>query len=157
MSLEGQRALNAKRMRSWRKERRRLRLCCQCSNPIWRPESVHCRNHASRASKRAASLRDERKQQGLPSRASIYRQSLRTQTLTAYGGRCACCGIHNLRFLTLDHIGGFRTHPLRRYGRSGIPLYRVLRRLKWPGSLQVLCYNCNCAQAFFGQCPHKTE
>lgn len=85
-----------------------------------------------------------------------YHRHLKMEVILAYGGKCACCGESNFYFLTLDHINddgaGHRKEVSTR-------MYVWARANGYPESLQVLCYNCNCAKAFsgFGQCPHKVE
>lgn len=98
---------------------------------------------------------------------SAYRQKhrarLKVEAMDVYGGACACCGESDLRFLTLDHVGGGgNTHRrlINGNGRNGggVYLYQYLRNQGWPTDppLQVLCWNCNLGcQLNDGVCPHK--
>jgi hypothetical protein len=76
--------------------------------------------------------------------------------LEAYGGPvCRCCGEHRLEFLSIDHINGVRlpNDP----GVGGHPLYRWLKKNKYPKGFRVLCMNCNFALGHAGYCPHEKE
>lgn len=100
-------------------------------------------------------------------RAVIHRRKIKMETFDAYGKVCACCGLDDWRFLTIDHIhndGVFERKAL--YGAKdgyasaggGYAFYMHLRRLGYPqGRYQVLCYNCNSAKAAFGECPHIAD
>jgi hypothetical protein len=72
-----------------------------------------------------------------------------------YGERCACCGVTERRFLTIDHVNGDGHVERARYG-SGIGWKRRLLRRIAGGELdpayRVLCWNCNTARGFFGSC-----
>lgn len=68
--------------------------------------------------------------------------------------KCACCGEGTLQFLTLDHVNG----DGGKHRKSGITCSRLpwwLRQNGYPVGFQVLCYNCNNAKAFYGDCPHQ--
>jgi hypothetical protein len=83
------------------------------------------------------------------------RQRWRNEMLTAYGGKCVCCGESERHFLAMDHIygGGYAE---RKIFKSPYALYKKLRDAGWPtGKYQILCHNCNMAKGFYGQCPHK--
>lgn len=93
-------------------------------------------------------------------RARAYGQRIRTEMLAAYGGKCACCGESEPKFLALDHVNN-DGHKERRFGRNGEgrankPIAVKLRRLGFPqdGRYQLLCHNCNSAKGFYGVCPH---
>lgn len=73
--------------------------------------------------------------------------------LAWYGGRCACCGENNLKFLTMDHVDG-GGHQHRKTGIGYIYSYLISQFM--PSGFQILCYNCNCGRAMNGGvCPHK--
>lgn len=77
--------------------------------------------------------------------------------LAAYGGSCECCGETEPKFLALDHIhgGGNKHRKLIGTGATKMELY--LRKLGWPkDQYRVLCHNCNSAEGFYGECPHRT-
>ena len=84
------------------------------------------------------------------------RDNLRTDVLTAYGNKCACCGEETRQFLSIDHMdGNGRKHRRENGLMSGQAFYAWLRRNKYPPRFQVLCHNCNCAKGYYGECPHK--
>lgn len=85
-----------------------------------------------------------------------YRKELKLEILMHYGGsppKCACCGENHIEFLTIDHVNG------REKGdkKTGGTLQYWIKRNNFPKGFQVLCFNCNCAKGFFGECPHKRE
>lgn len=74
-----------------------------------------------------------------------------------YGGaRCACCGITDERFLTIDHLhgGGYKHRQEIRRNGEGSNFYRWLQKHNYPEGYRVLCMNCNYAYGHFGSCPH---
>lgn len=78
----------------------------------------------------------------------------RAQVIVQYGAKCSCpgCPEKGLDFLTVDHIfcDGARH---RKKHKSNI--YIWLRRNGFPKDrFQLLCFNCNCAKWFYGECPH---
>lgn len=89
---------------------------------------------------------------------------LKVETLKAYGGKCACCGEEELKFLTLHHTkGGGADHRkslgLPRAGSAGVQFYNYLRKLGFPQDmgLEILCFNCHMAVSKWGVCPHKEK
>lgn len=80
---------------------------------------------------------------------------LKDLVISSYGGKCACCGEADKRFLSLDHVnndGYIERKTLK--GSKGS--YRLARKENYPDRYQVLCFNCNCAKKNFGGvCPHK--
>lgn len=79
------------------------------------------------------------------------RARLRAEVIAAYGSVCVCCSETDVRFLTLDHVnGGGRQHR----AKSGDVALQDARRRGFPADYQVLCFNCNCARAIYGLCPH---
>lgn len=73
-----------------------------------------------------------------------------------YGQICNCpcgCRVTNYRWLTIDHINNDGAEKRKRGGhRAGKEFYLQIARLGFPDDLQILCWNCNCAKAFFGGC-----
>ena len=67
---------------------------------------------------------------------------------------CACCGEYIVEFLSLDHVDGRKVLEHGKY-MMGTRLYYWARRNDYPPTLQVLCFNCNCAKGSYGICPHK--
>lgn len=133
-------------------------VCARCGDlltdenwyPSWRGRAVkiricrHCEN-----ARHAAKTRHER-----------------TMMIEAYGGKCVCCGETIPEFLTIDHINNNGADHRRKIrprrpeigGGSGVDFYRWLRQHGYPQEeYQLLCYNCNCAKGYFGQCPHKSD
>jgi hypothetical protein len=90
---------------------------------------------------------------------SKSREKLRSQVFAHYGNQCACCGLDDPRFLTVDHINNDGSQHRRDTGlTSGIDFYRWLRKHNYPEGFQLLCYNCNCAKSRFGGvCPHQSD
>lgn len=83
-------------------------------------------------------------------------QMIKAAVFAAYGGaKCACCGITDLVFLTIDHIDGSGAKH-RKSDRSAVKIYRWLYRRNFPEGFRVLCMNCNWARRF-GPCPHTLE
>jgi hypothetical protein len=81
---------------------------------------------------------------------------MRHHAILAYGGyRCACCGMREALFLTIDHINNDGGRHRRRVG----PTTRFLlwlRRKGYPPGFQVLCSNCNHGRhRNGGVCPHQ--
>jgi len=99
--------------------------------------------------------------EALQANAKRDRDKLRLDVLTAYSNgtlACACCGEPRLQFLTIDHIAGNGGQERKAGGhRGGVAQYRALRRAGFPGGYRVLCWNCNCAIAIYGVCPHEAE
>ncbi len=81
---------------------------------------------------------------------------LKRAAFAAYGDACACCGEARVEFLSIDHIDP-ATVKRGTYGRSGVGLYRMLKRAGYPAGFRVLCMNCNFARGQFGYCPHERE
>jgi len=81
---------------------------------------------------------------------------LKTEVISAYGGRCECCGESAMEFLTIDHVNGGGTKHRKVVGAGGT-FYYWLRRNNYPSGYRVLCMNCNCSYGSYGYCPHKTK
>lgn len=93
---------------------------------------------------------------------------IRGRVITAYGGRCACCGETEPKFLTLDHKNNDGAEhrrqinsELKAKGRTGGRSYTLLKWAidnNYPDTLQILCYNCNCGkERNGGTCPHVSN
>lgn len=85
----------------------------------------------------------------------LRRLRLREAAIEAYGGRCACCGETQFRFLAIDHINGGGSRQ-----RKAIPGHDMgawLKKNSYPFGFQVLCHNCNQAKGLYGACPHQQE
>lgn len=87
------------------------------------------------------------------------RNERKKAVLLHYGGRCVCCGEDNPIFLTLDHVrnegAAHRRGELD--GKKYSHLWDWAFSHGFPDTLQLLCYNCNCAKGKLGYCPHETE
>ena len=95
----------------------------------------------------------------LPSGLTAYYR-LRHAAIMAYGGyRCACCGIGDPRFLTIDHINNDGKRQRQKLGTyTSHKFHRWLRQNGYPPGFQVLCWNCNCGRhRNGGLCPHQEE
>ena len=91
---------------------------------------------------------------------SIKRQELKRQIVDYYGGKCNCCGVLELCFLSIDHINndGYKLRENRKYRDYGIYYYRKIIAENYPSNLQILCFNCNIAKNHNGgECSHKTN
>jgi hypothetical protein len=84
-----------------------------------------------------------------------YHRRLRQEVLAAYGGQCACCGLDEEPFLTIDHVNGDGAAHRRELGSNGYAVYVWLRRHGYPMGFRVLCENCNGAIGRYGWCPHR--
>ena len=84
---------------------------------------------------------------------------LRLEVFTHYGKgilACVCCGEDTWEFLALDHMNNDGASQRREHG-TGLRYFYWLKRNGWPEGLQILCYNCNCAKAYYGICPHQRD
>lgn len=80
---------------------------------------------------------------------------LRREVISAYGGKCVCCGETEIGFLSIDHIDGNGAAHRREIG-LGNTVYCWLKRHGFPkDNFRILCYNCNLARAHLGYCPHE--
>lgn len=139
----------------------------------------HRKAHHANPEKRRTYFRERRKRNGDAVRASerhsrknappktkehrhamakAWRDNLRSEVITAYGGFCACCGISEICFLTLDHVNQDGAEHRRQIGarHAWSKVYLWARDNGYPPTLRVLCWNCNNA-AFRnrGVCPHQ--
>lgn len=75
------------------------------------------------------------------------------------GGKCYCCSLDDIRFLTLDHIHNDGHVDRKAGGGVGSLTYlnRLLRDPNLKLRLRLACYNCNCARQYTeGKvCPHQ--
>lgn len=83
-----------------------------------------------------------------------WRRYYKDQAFTVYGYECACCGVKEKEFLTLDHKNndGYKNR------RCGYTWYRWLKTHNYPSDIQTLCFNCNFGKNVNdGICPHKAS
>lgn len=86
-------------------------------------------------------------------RVREWRQRIKLACMTAYGGKCACCGEDRIEFLSIDHMnGGGKKH--RKEVGYGQRFYSWLAKNQFPEGFRVLCFNCNLSLGFHGYCPH---
>ena len=97
----------------------------------------------------------------LRARQKRYYKNLKLDMIAAYGGQCVCCGIKAPEFLSINHKDG-KGHEERKklYGSgqcgAGVAFYARLKKRGWPkDNYELMCYNCNCSNGFFGYCPHR--
>jgi hypothetical protein len=77
--------------------------------------------------------------------------------ISAYGGKCECCGEGNPAFLTIGTGLKGESQQIGRHG-GGRNLYSWLKSHGFPrDNYKLLCRNCNASLKIFGYCPHKTE
>jgi hypothetical protein len=91
---------------------------------------------------------------------AIKGKELKQIVVNHYGGVCACCGISEICFLSIDHINndGYKEKGHRKNRVSGYHLYQKIIRENYPDNLQIYCFNCNIAkQHNGGECPHKSN
>lgn len=82
------------------------------------------------------------------------RYRIKAEVRSHYGTVCQCCGEAHPHFLSMDHIHG-KTVEEGPKKLGGDDLLYYLKKNNWPLGFQVLCFNCNCARGFYGQCPHQ--
>lgn len=90
---------------------------------------------------------------------SKTRQELKKQIVEHYGGKCNCCPVNEICFLSIDHVNndGYKLREHRKRRNYDIRYYRKIISDNYPKDLQILCYNCNMAKNHNGGiCPHKT-
>lgn len=94
-------------------------------------------------------------QANIKKRMRNTRWNIKIEMITAYGGKCECCGESNPEFLSVDHIyGGGNQH--RKIIKGGCNFYYMLKKQGWPKDLyRLLCYNCNGSYGYYGYCPHS--
>lgn len=89
-----------------------------------------------------------------------YRMAQRLQkrdaVLSAYGGKCECCGEAEPLFLTIDHIHGNGAEHRRQIGKTD--MWKWLYSQGFPAGYRILCFNCNAGRyRNGGKCPHEEK
>lgn len=79
----------------------------------------------------------------------------RLEFFARYGGKCACCGTTDYRWLTVHHI--HKNGGIERAQQKSNWNNRHAMMLKEPfrDDLELLCYNCHLARDYYGCCPHN--
>lgn len=92
----------------------------------------------------------------------MERHRLKVEVIQGYGGKCACCGLTQFEFLTLDHVNGDGAQHRRQLAEQrGVvqirhdTIYREARKSGFPDNFRILCMNCNFSFGMFGYCPHQ--
>lgn len=90
-------------------------------------------------------------------RNKIYEAKVKDSVFQKYGGyKCACCGVEERVFLTIDHINGGGTKHRKELKGGGKFTYRWIHKNNYPDGFRVLCFNCNSGRALNkGICPHE--
>lgn len=142
-----------------------MKRCPKCGNE--KPLSEFHRNRAKRDGHgdyckpcaNAATMRWVEKDPTVrAASAAAWKEALKAEVVSAYGGACDCCGERERDFLTLDHVDGIVPED-HRYPNGdrikGAALYGRVKREGFPPTYRVLCWNCNAAIGLFGSCPHE--
>lgn len=89
--------------------------------------------------------------------SKIKRLNIKEQIISAYGGKCVCCGQNIWQFLAIDHCNNDGAKHRKDINKSGgAPFYNWLKKNNYPrDDYRLLCHNCNCALSFYGFCPHN--
>jgi hypothetical protein len=91
-------------------------------------------------------------------RTRRHRRKVKRQAIVAYGGKCACCGLDDYPFLSIDHINNDGAAHRKREKVGSGRIFAWLKKHNYPAGFQVLCFNCNLAkQHYGGECPHQTR
>ena len=81
-------------------------------------------------------------------------RAIKQTVLNGYGNKCACCGLIQFEFLSIDHL----EDVLRRNRAEGnFRFYRKIIEAGFPPSLRLLCVNCNLSLGCHGYCPHQGD
>lgn len=80
-----------------------------------------------------------------------YRDRVKMEVLLYYGqGKIVCknCGFDDIRALCLDHINNDGAEWRKNFkvagrGNRGSNVHEALKKMGFPGGLQILCANCN--------------
>lgn len=128
------------------REKRRL---ISANQKINRPEG-NCRQCLTRKAEEGVTSCKHCRQQATE-KSNRYAKECRIQVLTLYGGKCACCGLSNLKYLELDHKnndGGKERSNLK--GHRGGRYFALVLKQEKREDLQVLCANCHVAKKYGG-------
>lgn len=110
--------------------------------------------HAERIRVRASRYYEQHRTIILTKKQEADRR-LKQELVTAYGGKCVCCGESHIEFLTIDHIRGDGAEHRARCGK-GRKIYADIKQQGFPkDKYRCLCFNCNIVLGFYGYCPHK--
>lgn len=91
----------------------------------------------------------------------IWNRNLRIKVIEGLGGTCSCCGEVEVRWLSIDHIGGWGKEHRKiisgnsRGGRQKDILLDIIKQGYPRDKFQILCWNCHMSMHHYGECPHK--
>lgn len=140
-----------KRHFSFRNDQQNLRSDCKdcqkAQHTKWRIKNKDIVNQLNKKSR--LKNRDRLNQKARAKRARIKKE-----VIDSYGGKCVCCSESKTEFLSLDHVNNNGAEHRKRIEKWG-SMYRWAKENNCPPSLQLLCFNCNCAKQFSGYCPHQ--
>jgi hypothetical protein len=145
--------------RAWIRERQRI---WRAMHPNHKKDYLKRWQHRNRKSiqrkRRLYYLRNRGRILGpeVKQRNKAARDARKAEVILHYShgeNKCSCCGEKTYEFLSLDHINGGGTAHRKALG--GGQFFLWLHRNGFPKGYQVLCFNCNLAKGFYGQCPHE--
>jgi hypothetical protein len=118
---------------------------------LWCKENKDYRNEQDRERRRNGNTTNVRG-------TAKYRLKRKQECISAYGGKCACCGETHLEMLTIDHKNNNGAEHRKTFTPGGAAIYILLRKLKYPPEYQCLCFNCNYSRYLGdGICIHQRE
>ena len=133
-------------------------LCQVCYNHYWRKNNLKTYKEIRHKSYIKIKATDNDR---LLRYARNTQMRLKSKIMAAYGGKCACCGEPNEKFLTLNRI---KNNDEIKCGRkfkgngTNVGVYRQAIKEKCSAAFQLLCWNCSYGTAKNGGvCPHKNN
>lgn len=91
-------------------------------------------------------------------RSKGHREKLNEEVVLAYGSKCECCGESDSRFLTIHHRFNDGAQERKLLRKSATSFRYWLKEKGFPTDRYALyCMNCNAAEEWHGECPHKTD
>lgn len=152
-------------LKKYRDNWRKLGICVQCGCES-RPGRQLCEGCKDKNRKHTRNW--FRTPEGRAYRTEWVREKawrVKIAVLSHYGGKCACCGESDPRFLTIDHKNGDGSTDKRNRCSTGrktgtVEWYARIIKLGFPEDLQPLCWNCNQGKHMYGNnqiCPHKMK
>lgn len=130
------------------------RACTGCERDrtiIWREKhKEYLKEHISNYRKEnKEALKEKAKDRYWSNRESVlesnksWRDSLKEEVISRYGGECVLCGIKDIDVLCIDHTkGGGNKHRKTTKG-AGSRTYSWLKKNDYPAGYRTLCCNCN--------------
>lgn len=125
-------------------------------------ESYHRNKEKNRARriKRASIWYYKNKDRILPIKKARYQKlvaELRAQIFSRYGAKCNCCGLDDIRFLSIDHVYCGKGNSSPAGDRHTLTFFKRIIAEEFPKDYQVLCMNCNWAKGVYKKCPHEQD